>query len=67
MEKGSTATAGYQKSKHKDGNSASSLSNGHLGNDPVLAGLGSIIGGIVANRIAAAKPGNKSPDSCPIQ
>ncbi len=41
--------------------------NGNLKNDPVLAGLGSIIGGIMANRIAASQPGNKCPDACPIQ
>lgn len=59
---------GYKKSKSKDGSTGSSQSSGgSLSNDPVLAGLGSIIGGIVANRLAAANPGNKSPESCPIQ
>lgn len=61
------AAGGSKKSKNKDGNTGSSNSNGDLSNDPVLAGLGSIIGGIVANRLAAANTGNKSPESCPIQ
>lgn len=67
---------GSKKSRKKDGNNGtngqeknigSTSSIGDLSKDPVLSGLGSIIGGIVANRIAAANPGNKSPESCPIQ
>ncbi|KAG4075954.1 hypothetical protein HA402_003780 [Bradysia odoriphaga] len=73
--KKSDVAEGSKKSKNKGSNKdesnvldrAVSGSNMNLNNDPVLAGLGSIIGGIVANRIAAANPGNKSPESCPIQ
>lgn len=61
------AAGGYKGSKNRDGNAGSSHSNGGVNNDPVLAGLGSIISGIVANRMAANNPGNKSPESCPIQ
>lgn len=61
------ATGGSKKWKNKDTNSGSSPSNGGVSNDPVLAGLGSIISGIVATRMAAANAGNKSPETCPVQ
>lgn len=63
------AAGGSKKAKNKDLDTGSSQPTGGVHNDPVLAGLGSIISGIVANRMAAANPGNKSPgpEACPIQ
>lgn len=64
-----TAAAVTKKPKNRDGNNDKAPANAMngLSNDPVLTGLGTILGGLVANRIAAAKNDNKSPEACPIQ